>query len=91
MAGPADEELTSCRAVRKYQSKGIMVSKLVRNPPVARVLVSTDRLQFAKHIKLEEATKFLEEHRTGIAVGTPTRLNDLVENSKTVCPIQCLV
>ncbi|KAK6820646.1 hypothetical protein PG987_015046 [Apiospora arundinis] len=36
--------------------------------------------QFAKHIKLEEASKNLKEHRTGMAVGTPARLNDLVEN-----------
>ncbi|KAK8074898.1 U3-containing 90S pre-ribosomal complex subunit-domain containing protein [Apiospora hydei] len=35
---------------------------------------------FAKHIKLEEASKNLKEHRTGMAVGTPARLNDLVEN-----------
>ncbi|ORY60505.1 U3-containing 90S pre-ribosomal complex subunit-domain containing protein [Pseudomassariella vexata] len=35
---------------------------------------------FAKHMKIEETTKFLQEHHTGVAVGTPTRLNDLVEN-----------
>ncbi|KAI0600635.1 U3-containing 90S pre-ribosomal complex subunit-domain containing protein [Biscogniauxia sp. FL1348] len=35
---------------------------------------------FAKHIKLEESKAFLEKHRTGIAVGTPVRLNDLVES-----------
>ncbi|KAI1246585.1 csm1-like protein [Eutypa lata] len=35
---------------------------------------------FAKHIKIEESTQFLKTHRTGIAVGTPKRLGDLVEN-----------
>ncbi|KAI1186124.1 U3-containing 90S pre-ribosomal complex subunit-domain containing protein [Nemania serpens] len=34
---------------------------------------------FAKHIKIEDTKKFLESHRTGVAVGTPVRLNDLVE------------
>ncbi|KAI2610431.1 U3-containing 90S pre-ribosomal complex subunit-domain containing protein [Hypoxylon sp. NC1633] len=36
---------------------------------------------FAKHIKVEESVQFLEKHRTGIAVGTPVRLSDLVDNS----------
>ncbi|ROT41728.1 hypothetical protein SODALDRAFT_343571 [Sodiomyces alkalinus F11] len=35
---------------------------------------------FAKHMKIEEQTKFLQTHRTGIAVGTPARLMDLVDN-----------
>ncbi|GAP93311.1 putative replication regulator protein [Rosellinia necatrix] len=35
---------------------------------------------FAKHIKIEESKKFLETHRTGVSVGTPTRLNDLVDS-----------
>ncbi|KAI0509249.1 U3-containing 90S pre-ribosomal complex subunit-domain containing protein [Xylaria bambusicola] len=35
---------------------------------------------FAKHIKIEDTKKFLESHRTGVAVGTPVRLNDLVES-----------
>lgn len=34
---------------------------------------------FAKHIKLNDAVKFLQNNRTGIAVGTPARLNDLLE------------
>ncbi|CAK7272723.1 Protein cms1 [Sporothrix epigloea] len=34
---------------------------------------------FAKHIKLAEAVSFLEGHRTGLAVGTPARLMDLLE------------
>lgn len=34
---------------------------------------------FAKHIKLKDSIAFLKSTRTGIAVGTPTRLNDLME------------
>ncbi|CAK7203780.1 Protein cms1 [Sporothrix eucalyptigena] len=34
---------------------------------------------FAKHIKLADAVSFLEGHRTGLAVGTPARLIDLLE------------
>jgi hypothetical protein len=36
--------------------------------------------QFAKHFKLEEQVSFLQKSRTGIAVGTPQRLIDLIEN-----------
>ncbi|KAI2782126.1 U3-containing 90S pre-ribosomal complex subunit-domain containing protein [Daldinia loculata] len=36
---------------------------------------------FAKHIKIEESVQFLQKHRTGVAVGTPVRLSDLVDNS----------
>lgn len=35
---------------------------------------------FAKHIKISEAVEFLGKHRTGLAVGTPARLIDLLEN-----------
>ncbi|KAH6628550.1 U3-containing 90S pre-ribosomal complex subunit-domain containing protein [Chaetomium tenue] len=35
---------------------------------------------FAKHFKLEEQVSFLQKSRTGIAVGTPQRLIDLIEN-----------
>ncbi|KAK9775160.1 putative Protein CMS1 [Seiridium cardinale] len=35
---------------------------------------------FAKHIKIDESIKFLKTHRTGLAVGTPQRLSDLVGN-----------
>ncbi|KXX80878.1 Protein cms1 [Madurella mycetomatis] len=35
---------------------------------------------FAKHFKVEEQTSFLKKSRTGIAVGTPQRLIDLIEN-----------
>ena len=35
---------------------------------------------FAKHIKLKESVAFLKSKRTGIAVGTPTRLKDLMDD-----------
>ncbi|TLD22243.1 hypothetical protein PspLS_07840 [Pyricularia sp. CBS 133598] len=35
---------------------------------------------FAKHIKLEEAVSFLKNNSTGVAVGTPVRLMDLLDN-----------
>src|ERR1700722_17724881 len=34
---------------------------------------------FAKHIKIKDAIKFLQSMRTGMAVGTPIRLNDLMD------------
>lgn len=37
---------------------------------------------FAKHIKIKDAVKFLQSNRTGIAVGTPIRLNDLTEDGR---------
>ncbi|KAL6917579.1 hypothetical protein ACHAPO_000610 [Fusarium lateritium] len=35
---------------------------------------------FAKHMKVEEQVQFLEKHKTGICVGTPARLMDLMDN-----------
>jgi protein CMS1 len=71
------------RALRKFQKKGNPVAKLVRgsksNDYCSRGEL-TARLQFAKHIKMEEAVQFLTSHRTGIAVGTPVRLMDLLDN-----------
>ena len=43
-------------------------------------------MQFAKHIKLEEAVTFLKNARTGIAVGTPVRLMDLLDNGIALFP-----
>lgn len=34
---------------------------------------------FAKHIKLKDAVSFLRSTRVGIAVGTPSRVRELVE------------
>jgi protein CMS1 len=38
---------------------------------------------FAKHIKLKDAIRFLSSTRTGIAVGTPTRLKDLMDDGSS--------
>ena len=35
---------------------------------------------FGKHIKMKDAVKFLKSTRTGIAVGTATRLRDLMDD-----------
>ncbi|KAF4449547.1 Protein cms1 [Fusarium austroafricanum] len=35
---------------------------------------------FAKHMKVEEQVKFLQNHKTGICVGTPARLMELIDN-----------
>ncbi|EPE24304.1 hypothetical protein GLAREA_08155 [Glarea lozoyensis ATCC 20868] len=39
---------------------------------------------FAKHIKIQDSVKFLKSTRTGIAVGTPTRLKDLLEDGALI-------
>ncbi|KAF5679533.1 hypothetical protein FDENT_8681 [Fusarium denticulatum] len=51
---------------------------------------------FAKHMKVEEQVKFLQNHRTGICVGTPARLMDLIDNGKfglvpSIPPLSCLL
>lgn len=35
---------------------------------------------FAKHIKIQDAVKFLKSKRTGMAIGTPKRLDDLMDD-----------
>ncbi|OAQ98429.1 hypothetical protein LLEC1_04861 [Akanthomyces lecanii] len=39
---------------------------------------------FAKHMKVDEQVKFLEKMRVSIAVGTPARLSELIDNG--MCP-----
>jgi protein CMS1 len=74
--------------VRKFQKKGSPVAKLVSKdvlvPDVLVTIVLTGCDQFAKHFKVEEQVSFLQKTRTGIAVGTPQRLIDLIENGN--CP-----
>jgi superfamily II DNA/RNA helicase len=62
------------------------VAKLVRRP-FHRIQTRAQSFEadagyakFAKHFKLEEQASFLNKTRTGIAVGTPQRLIDLIEN-----------
>lgn len=38
---------------------------------------------FGKHIKMQDAIKFLKSTRTGIAVGTPARIKDLLDDGSS--------
>ncbi|OTA87548.1 hypothetical protein M434DRAFT_136704 [Hypoxylon sp. CO27-5] len=60
---------------------GLRAANLVRAVRKYQTKNNTIAKLFAKHIKLEESVQFLEKHRTGIAVGTPVRLSDLVDKS----------
>ncbi|KAI1105992.1 U3-containing 90S pre-ribosomal complex subunit-domain containing protein [Jackrogersella minutella] len=60
---------------------GLRAADLVRSVRKYQTKNSSIAKLFAKHIKIEESVQFLEKHRTGIAVGTPVRLSDLVDKS----------
>ncbi|TVY48120.1 Protein CMS1 [Lachnellula occidentalis] len=53
------------------------IARVVRNLQTKDATVAK---LFAKHIKLQDSIKFLKTTRTGIAVGTPTRLKDLMDD-----------
>lgn len=38
--------------------------------------------QFAKHMKVDEQVAFLKNTKTGIGVGTPSRLMELIDNGE---------
>ncbi|KAI0475819.1 U3-containing 90S pre-ribosomal complex subunit-domain containing protein [Xylariaceae sp. FL0804] len=59
---------------------GLRAADLVRALRKYQKKNNTVAKLFAKHIKIEESKQFLQKHRTGIAVGTPVRLGDLVES-----------
>ncbi|KAK3330940.1 U3-containing 90S pre-ribosomal complex subunit-domain containing protein [Apodospora peruviana] len=59
---------------------GLRAANLVRSVRRFQKKESPVAKLFAKHFKLEEQVDFLKKHRTGIAVGTPQRLIDLIEN-----------
>ncbi|KAI1080550.1 U3-containing 90S pre-ribosomal complex subunit-domain containing protein [Whalleya microplaca] len=59
---------------------GLRAADVVRSVRKYQKKGNTVAKLFAKHIKLEESTQFLKKYRTGIAVGTPMRLDALVEN-----------
>lgn len=52
------------------------VPRIVRKFPAKEAKVAK---LFAKHIKIQDTIKFLKSSRTGIAVGTPARIKDLIE------------
>ncbi|KAI6089692.1 U3-containing 90S pre-ribosomal complex subunit-domain containing protein [Hypoxylon rubiginosum] len=62
-------------------SAGLRAADLVRSVRKYQTKNNTIAKLFAKHIKVKESVEFLEKNRTSIAVGTPVRLNDLIENS----------
>ncbi|KAM5371616.1 hypothetical protein ACJZ2D_007896 [Fusarium nematophilum] len=70
------------RAMRKFQSKDNTIAKLVFLTLLLFVVTwrATDVDQFAKHMKVEEQVAFLQNRKTGIAVGTPARLMELIDN-----------
>jgi protein CMS1 len=39
--------------------------------------------QFAKHMKVEEQVTFLKNRKSGIGVGTPARLAELIDNGRS--------
>ncbi|KAL2180874.1 U3-containing 90S pre-ribosomal complex subunit-domain containing protein [Thermothelomyces heterothallicus CBS 202.75] len=59
---------------------GLRAADLVRAVRKFQKKGNTVAKLFAKHFKLEEQVSFLQKSRTGIAVGTPQRLIDLIEN-----------
>ncbi|KAK3943193.1 protein cms1 [Diplogelasinospora grovesii] len=59
---------------------GLRAADLVRSVRKFQKKGNTVAKLFAKHMKLEEQVSFLEKSRTGIAVGTPQRLMDLLDN-----------
>lgn len=61
------------------------VVRAVRSFPTKEAKVAK---LFAKHIKIQDSIKFLQSTRTGIAVGTPTRLRDLMKDG--MCSFLCL-
>ncbi|KAK4130133.1 hypothetical protein BT67DRAFT_465209 [Trichocladium antarcticum] len=59
---------------------GLRAANLVRAVRKFQQKNSSVAKLFAKHFKVEEQVAFLKKHRTGVAVGTPQRLIDLIEN-----------
>lgn len=74
--------LTCDRSMRRFATKDNTIAKLVCHLLDSLVLFlhPITICQFAKHMKVEEQVKLLENKKTGIAVGTPARLMDLIEN-----------
>lgn len=59
------------------------MAKLVSVPNCIVSLLSYEMLiktQFAKHMKVDEQVALLKNKKTGIGVGTPARLMELIDN-----------
>lgn len=73
--------LTFYRALRGFAGKDNTISKLVSfRDSENQCLYVLTKIQFAKHMKVDEQVKFLKGTRTGIAIGTPARLSELIQN-----------
>ncbi|GKT46021.1 protein CMS1 [Colletotrichum spaethianum] len=59
---------------------GLRAADIVRAVRKFQSKKSTVSKLFAKHMKVDEQVKFLQNTRTGIAVGTPARLMELADN-----------
>ncbi|KAK0633623.1 U3-containing 90S pre-ribosomal complex subunit-domain containing protein [Immersiella caudata] len=59
---------------------GLRAADLVRSLRKFQKKGNTVGKLFAKHFKVEEQVSFLQKSKTGISVGTPQRLSDLIEN-----------
>ncbi|KAI9875236.1 MAG: hypothetical protein M1830_008718 [Pleopsidium flavum] len=59
---------------------GLRAADLTRALRTFQTKDATVAKLFAKHIKLKDALQFVKSTRIGIAVGTPTRLTDLLDN-----------
>lgn len=69
--------------MRQFQTKDSAIAKLVSfsgTPSFYPSILNPIALQFAKHMKIEEQITYLKNKKTGIGVGTPARLADLIEN-----------
>ncbi|QUC19847.1 uncharacterized protein UV8b_04088 [Ustilaginoidea virens] len=58
---------------------GLRAADVVRAVRKFSTEESTVAKLFAKHIKVEEQITFLKNRKTGIGVGTPARLNELID------------
>jgi len=85
----ADDAGQGCQEVPGQRQRSGEARKCSRVALAVRrgQFVADSRGQFAKHIKLEEAVAFLKAKRTGIAVGTPARLMDLLDNGNFPSPL----
>ncbi|CZS98229.1 uncharacterized protein RAG0_07032 [Rhynchosporium agropyri] len=59
---------------------GLRAAEIAREMRKFQTKDATVAKLFAKHIKLQDSVKFLRSTRTGIAVGTPARLKDLMDD-----------
>jgi len=63
---------------------GIRAAELARTIRKFSTIDATVAKLFAKHIKLADSIKFLKSTRTGIAVGTPIRLKELMDDGALI-------